>query len=983
MTVKISELRVSATLSASGYKAGMDQKVAADQAGIASSQRLGATVADSYQKISQSGNVLERLSRQYIDGYAASAKFNTAIIALGKGVETGNVPLQTAGAILDGLYDKFGLVGDAAQLQAAGYAKLGDVVAQKNAEIAKSGQLVTTSTKDIALGMSAVGRQALQTSVINERLVTGMSQFGGVGKAAGTVLDSVGHSSAGASTQMQALLHSVRSMTEGFILGMPPTMILGQQFSHLSYVATGPSGLSGALSEVGGMLKGFAGWVLGLLNPFNLAVAGALSFAGAGLYLANSWEESQHKVAISLTGIGSAAGVTAQDINQISFAAASTGKITVGAARDMAVQFAATGKISADLTEKLLDLTKGTSELFGETQADGAKRLAAAFADPAKGVDEINARLAVFDAKTRQNILNLTAQNRTVAAQNALLAGSAAAIRNVAGEVGGLWSAWDKAKAKVSEYLAAAGHAADRALGGGTLDEQLADAQENLSSARSRRGFRGISVVDPNEVAAAQKRIEDLTAKIRIANKTAAEAPGNERSLWLQSAAEDAIPSIRQLRDETNRLVALQDGLSDPAAMSGSGLDFEQFQRAVELQRDRVAGIKIQQDAQETATEAARKDNAEALAAINAQTAAQKASLAYQTTLRRESKSGNAAAEIAAEGAAAQVLADAQRQIADQIRSRNLVAAQSLEYAKLELSLVGATADKYSEETAALRARQAVLSQAASDHRTASREELAAADQAARQQSRVESQIRRDQFTSDLEFERQQAARSAIDQVVYSRMQSAGLLTNGQIVGAYAESTAAAIRFNEQLQRSVDIQKGFASDFLSSMLQGKSATEALGNALDNLAQKILNNSLDTLFSGLTGAGAIKTGGLFGGSILPGVLHSGGIAGSGNHPTRSVSPLIFASAPRYHSGGIAGLKPDEVPAILQRGERVLPRGASSAMGAISIGDIHIPIDARGADREGLAALTKQVASLQASLPKTIVSTVRNARDRNLL
>ena len=52
----------------------------------------------------------------------------------------------------------------------------------------------------------------------------------------------------------------------------------------------------------------------------------------------------------------------------------------------------------------------------------------------------------------------------------------------------------------------------------------------------------------------------------------------------------------------------------------------------------------------------------------------------------------------------------------------------------------------------------------------------------------------------------------------------------------------------------------------------------------------------------------------------GVFHNGGIAGS-NGPTRSVHPSIFNNAKRYHTGGIAGLMPNEVPAILQRGERI--------------------------------------------------------------
>ncbi|WP_051301892.1 hypothetical protein [Sedimenticola selenatireducens] len=56
------------------------------------------------------------------------------------------------------------------------------------------------------------------------------------------------------------------------------------------------------------------------------------------------------------------------------------------------------------------------------------------------------------------------------------------------------------------------------------------------------------------------------------------------------------------------------------------------------------------------------------------------------------------------------------------------------------------------------------------------------------------------------------------------------------------------------------------------------------------------------------------------TLAAGVHHTGGIAGSG--PVRQVSPLAFVNAPRYHSGGIAGIKPDEVPAVLKRGEEVL-------------------------------------------------------------
>jgi hypothetical protein len=73
-----------------------------------------------------------------------------------------------------------------------------------------------------------------------------------------------------------------------------------------------------------------------------------------------------------------------------------------------------------------------------------------------------------------------------------------------------------------------------------------------------------------------------------------------------------------------------------------------------------------------------------------------------------------------------------------------------------------------------------------------------------------------------------------------------------------------------------------------------------------------------------------------GLLGAGVFHEGGAVGAGV-PSRAVSPMLFATAPRYHSGGIAGLMPDEVPAILQRGEIVIPKGGFRGEGRGSSDD----------------------------------------------
>lgn len=64
----------------------------------------------------------------------------------------------------------------------------------------------------------------------------------------------------------------------------------------------------------------------------------------------------------------------------------------------------------------------------------------------------------------------------------------------------------------------------------------------------------------------------------------------------------------------------------------------------------------------------------------------------------------------------------------------------------------------------------------------------------------------------------------------------------------------------------------------------------------------------------------------GGGFFSSLFHTGGLVGESGGVRRSnISPSWFVGAPRYHTGGIIGLKPDEYPAILQKNEEVLTAG----------------------------------------------------------
>ncbi|NHB78382.1 phage tail tape measure C-terminal domain-containing protein [Rhodobacter calidifons] len=89
-----------------------------------------------------------------------------------------------------------------------------------------------------------------------------------------------------------------------------------------------------------------------------------------------------------------------------------------------------------------------------------------------------------------------------------------------------------------------------------------------------------------------------------------------------------------------------------------------------------------------------------------------------------------------------------------------------------------------------------------------------------------------------------------------------------------------------------------------------------------------------------------------------ILHAGGMVGA-QGPGRMVPALAFAGAPRMHSGGWAGLRPDEVPAILQRGERVLSRREAAGYGQAGASTVNVTINAR--DAESFRQSRTQVAS----------------------
>ena len=88
-----------------------------------------------------------------------------------------------------------------------------------------------------------------------------------------------------------------------------------------------------------------------------------------------------------------------------------------------------------------------------------------------------------------------------------------------------------------------------------------------------------------------------------------------------------------------------------------------------------------------------------------------------------------------------------------------------------------------------------------------------------------------------------------------------------------------------------------------------------------IVKQLFFNAISGLFGGGAG-GAGGLGGLIAGGVN-GIFHKGVVVGGNSmKSSRALSPSVFANAARYHSGGIAGLAPDEMGAILKKNEEVL-------------------------------------------------------------
>lgn len=352
--------------------------------------------------------------------------------------------------------------------------------------------------------------------------------------------------------QMLETTHVVKALTDEIVAGGQPLRALAMEGGRIAEIfSMGNGGVGGTLRAFGGVLGGLAtSWV-----GVGVGIAGAMGLAVAALA---SFESRQNSLARSLSLTGRGSGLTLAGLNNIASNAANApnSELSIGQAQGLAGQFASTGAIGGQIMPQLLGVSAQYARATGQELSAAGQELAAAFADPVKGAETLDAKMGLLDDRTRQLIRSLTAQGDIVSAQG-LLFDRMSKVAEAAGDrTWTLARAWDAVKRGIAGAVDAVGAGI-----GSVVDPTKSQTRDSLIAQRSQLEASNYFGANNGAIAVLNKSIEDLTAQIEAANKKAAEDAADAERRRQSSMAGDVVRSVlpdlarQQQRDDQMALL--------------------------------------------------------------------------------------------------------------------------------------------------------------------------------------------------------------------------------------------------------------------------------------------------------------------------------------------------------------------------------------------------------------------------------------------
>jgi phage-related minor tail protein len=294
--------------------------------------------------------------------------------------------------------------------------------------------------------------------------------------------------------------------------GSSPFQVLATQGGQVVQALQGPQGITGSLKQLGGSL-------MSLVTPGRLAFGGLTAAAALGVAAWNSYDNKVKDVQRSLNGLGGATGATSSRLNAI---AMGPGPLGFGDAMSGASRFAAAG-INVDLYSRLNLASHTFSRGFGKTVPEAQESLAAAFADPMKGVQDLAKTLGPFALEITKEITRLQSLGKLEESQIVLYEALNDRLKGVIDTSSVLSRAWESIRSGSSNAWARLGavgvqHTPVEAFRSAAQGEQMAERlgrPEVVEQYRQRR-IAAEARMSQEEIDAEKRRAAALKIRMDI-----------------------------------------------------------------------------------------------------------------------------------------------------------------------------------------------------------------------------------------------------------------------------------------------------------------------------------------------------------------------------------------------------------------------------------------------------------------------------------
>lgn len=712
--------------------------------------------------------------------------------------------------------------------------------------------------------------------------------------------------------------------------------------------------IDGAAGQVRGSLEGLTsrlgplGGALSRLGPAGLAAGAAI--AGLGLILTRGVQEaaeadrSYRRLEAVLRATGHASGLTAREIAGFAEEMERSTLASAESVQDAASVLATFRSVSGETFTRAIRLAQDLSTVFGQDLRSSATQLGKALEEPVQGISALRRVGVSFTASQRELIESLVETGQTAQAQKVILDALEQQVGGAsAAEAGGLTGVANRLSDAWGNLL--------QAIGRTPAVSGLAEGALNVLS-RAVEGIASLFEEDPISVRIVEtnRRLieaEDRLVRLRESGNRRAVAVTQRLVEDLRRQVDELIAEARreaeafaeeQQRAEAGRRAAEAERLAELLSTQRGEIDRAIDQIATDP-AERIARVNRELDETRRRLDALRAPDGSNAAEVDA-AIARAEELARRRIEAIERPAREAAGRIAA--ANARVIEDLGRQLAGLADERQAFIDQAL--------------SRLSEgATAAQRAEVERLAGALYDEKQA-REELA---KTMREEERLREEGRRlveqmraptEEYGVAVERLSMLLNAGAIDQETFNR---ALVKANEDLAAAQDRLLRQSREWQDGVTRALRGYVDAATDsakaaeqatalafktmedaLVSFVTTGKFEFASFANSiLADITRIAVRQAILAPLANLLSGGS-ESGDLFGGlgQIFAGVFHEGGIVGRNTTPARGVDAAVFLTAPRYHTGGFAGLAPDEMPAILRRSEAVLTAEQMAMLGS---------------------------------------------------